>query len=292
MTLTLLQAWIGARKRLQAAGVDQPVIDSRLLVEAAASATRLEIVTDPHRPISDDQAATLEGYVERRTRREPISHILGRKAFWKIMLRVTPQVLTPRADSETILDVVLEAFPPHAHFTLLDLGVGSGALLLAILAERPCARGLGVDVSEEALAVARENAANLDLDGRAALLRSDWTAGLGPETFDLVVSNPPYIPTADIDGLDPEVRDHEPRLALDGGADGLDAYRRLAAEALRVLRPGGLFAFEIGHDQSSAVQALFVAAGALGVRTVKDLATRDRVVTGRKKPLGDSAPSR
>jgi release factor glutamine methyltransferase len=194
-------------------------------------------------------------------------------------------VLTPRPDTETEVEVALAAFAPEARFSILDLGVGSGAILLAILAERPGAKGLGVDVSEEALAVARENAANLDLDNRCALLRGDWTAGLGDKTFELVVANPPYIPTADIETLEPEVRDHEPRVALDGGPDGLDAYRLLAPEVLRVLKPEGIFAVEIGYDQSAAVEALFRAAGALNVRTVKDLADRDRVVTGMKNPL-------
>lgn len=286
MTTTLVSAWTGAKRRLEAAGVDSPVIDARLLVEAAAGATRAEIISDPHRALAEDQAATLEAYVARRERREPVSHILGSKGFWKIMLRVTPDVLTPRPDTETILDVVLPAFEEAQRFSVLDLGVGSGALLLAILAERPGARGLGVDVSEEALAVARENAANLGLASRAALLRSDWTAGLDEASFDLVVSNPPYIASADIADLAPEVRDHEPRLALDGGADGLDAYRVLAPQVLRVLKFGGLFAVEIGADQSAAVEGLFTQAGAVEVKTVKDLAARDRVVTGRKKALG------
>jgi len=158
-----------------------------------------------------------------------------------------------------------------------------------VLAERPAAKGLGVDASDEALAVARDNAANLNLDGRAALLRGDWTAGLGDASFDLVVSNPPYIPTAVIETLEPEVRDHEPRLALDGGADGLDAYRLLAPEILRVLKPAGMFAVEIGHDQSKAVEALFRDAGAGEVRTVKDLSTYDRVVVGVKNPLETGA---
>ncbi len=285
MTLTLLQAWQTAKKRLEAVGLTGPVIDARLLVEAAADATRTDIVTDPHRPLTPEQAATLDDYVRRREHREPVSHILGRKGFWKIMLQVTPDVLTPRPDTESILDVVLPAFPEGQAFSILDLGVGSGAILLAILAERPAARGLGVDVSEEALAVARDNAAHLGLASRVALLRGDWTQGLGDDTFDLVVSNPPYIASAVIETLEPEVRDHEPRIALDGGADGLDHYRVLAPQILRVLKPGGRFAVEIGYDQKDAVEALFREAGATQVATTRDLGDRDRVVAGAKKPL-------
>ncbi|HEY2658298.1 MAG TPA: peptide chain release factor N(5)-glutamine methyltransferase [Caulobacteraceae bacterium] len=280
MSLTLVQAWTAARKRLEAAGVDGPVIDARLLVEAAAAATRVDIIADPQRLLTEEQDAVLEAYVTRRERREPVSHILGRKGFWKIMVRVTADVLTPRPDTETLVDLVLKAFPEGRVFSLLDLGVGSGAIILAILAERPGGKGLGVDVSEEALAVARENAANLGLADRVALLRGDWTSGLGDASFDLVVSNPPYIPTADIAGLQPEVSAYEPRLALDGGADGLDAYRLLAPEILRVVKPGGRFFVEIGFDQSEAVEALFKAAGAGQVATIKDLANRDRVVIG------------
>lgn len=285
MGLNLVQAWSRAKQTLEDAGIAGPVIDARLLVEAAAEATRADIVTDPYRALTAEQEARLEDYLARRARREPVSHILGRKGFWKIMLQVTPDVLTPRPDTETVVEYVLRDFPEHAAWSVLDLGVGSGAILLAILAERPAAKGLGVDVSESALAVARENAANLGLAGRVALLRGDWTAGLDGAGFDLVVSNPPYIASAVIDGLEPEVRDHEPRLALEGGADGLDAYRILAPEILRVLKPGGRFAVEIGYDQKDAVEALFREAGAQGVHTVRDLGDRDRVVAGTKKPL-------
>jgi release factor glutamine methyltransferase len=193
--------------------------------------------------------------------------------------------LTPRPDTETVVEYVLRDFPETAPWTVLDLGVGSGAILLSILAERPAAKGLGVDVSEEALAVARENAANLGLAGRTALLRGDWTFGLDGESFDLVVSNPPYIASHVIEELEPEVRDHEPRLALEGGADGLDHYRTLAPEILRVLKPGGRFAVEIGYDQKEPVEALFRAVGAEGVVTLRDLGDRDRVVAGVKKAL-------
>jgi len=175
--------------------------------------------------------------------------------------------------------------PDGKPFSILDLGVGSGAILLSILAERSAAKGLGVDVSEDALAVARDNAAHLGLAGRIALLRGDWTTGLSDCNYDVVVSNPPYIASEVIETLEPEVKDHEPRLALDGGPDGLAHYRVLAPEILRVLKPGGLFAMEIGYDQKNAVETLFNTAGAEGVWTIPDLAMHDRVVVGMKKAL-------
>ena len=289
MATNLLQAWGAAKKRPEAAGLSGPVIDARLLVEAAAEATRLDIVTDPYRALTPEQEATLEDYLARRERREPVSHILGRKGFWKIMLQVTPDVLTPRPDTECVVDAALKAIPEFERFSMLDLGVGSGAIILAILAERPNAKGLGIDVSEEALAVARDNAAHLGLGGRVALLRGDWTAGLSDDSFDLVTANPPYIATDVIETLEPEVRVHEPRLALDGGPDGLDAYRLLAPEILRVLKPGGRFFVEIGYDQKTAVEALFREAGAVDVSTQQDLSALDRVVSGKKRPLETAA---
>ncbi|GGL28298.1 peptide chain release factor N(5)-glutamine methyltransferase [Caulobacter rhizosphaerae] len=282
MTLTLVKAWNAAKDRLKNVQIDQPAIDARLLLEVAADVTRTDIITDPYRVLTEAQMATLDDFLNRRARREPVSHIIGRKGFWKILLQVNKHVLTPRPETEVIVDEVLKAFPEQMPFNMLDLGVGSGTILLAVLAERPAAKGLGIDVSEEALAVARENAANLDLAGRTALLRGDWTNGLGDDSFDLVVSNPPYIATEVIETLEPEVRDHEPRLALDGGPDGLDAYRVLAGEILRVLKPGAMFAVEIGYDQSQAVEDLFRQAGAQNVRTIKDLSVNDRVVTGTK----------
>jgi release factor glutamine methyltransferase len=272
--------------------VESPTIDARLLLEAAAPVSRADILADPHRVLDGEAEGRLADFVDRRAHREPVSQILGRKSFWKLMLAVKPGVLTPRPETETLLDVVLPAFPAERAFSVLDLGVGSGAILLAILAERPRAKGLGVDVSEEALAVARDNAAQLGLGGRAALLRTDWTAGLADASFDLVVSNPPYIATAEIETLAPEVRDFDPRLALDGGPDGLDAYRRLAPEILRVLRPAGRFAVEVGHDQAAAVSALFQAAGAEAIAVHRDLAGRDRVVAGDKKALGNARSNR
>jgi release factor glutamine methyltransferase len=262
------------------------------LLEAAAPVSRADILADPHRPLGAGAAARLEALVVRRERREPVSQILGRRAFWTLTLGVGPAVLTPRPETETILDVVLPLFPAGRAFSVLDLGVGSGAILLSILAERPLARGLGVDVSEEALAVARDNAAQLGLARRAAFLRTDWTAGLDEGSFDLVVANPPYVPTAEIAALEPEVRDHEPHLALDGGPDGLDAYRALAPQILRVLRPGGRFAVEVGNGQGPTVHALFANTGAEAISTHNDLAGRGRVVAGVKKALGNDPVNR
>lgn len=287
---TLLTAWKGAQARLKAAGVDSPSIDARLLLEAATGAGRVDILTDPYREVDADKIAALDAMIDRRVRREPVSRILGKKGFWKIMLNVTPDVLSPRPDTETLLDVIVRAFPPHRAFEMIDLGTGSGAILLATLMERAGARGVGTDISTEAIAVARENAANLDLNGRCTFIRTDWAAGFAEDSFDLVVSNPPYIPTGDIPGLDPEVREHDPLLALDGGPDGLQPYRDLAPEIARILRPEGVFAVEIGWDQGAQVKALFEAAGFTGVKVVKDLGDRDRVVTNGPDPRVDPIP--
>lgn len=287
---TLLTAWKAAAARLKSGAIDSPSIDARLLLEVAAGCTRTDILTDPYRVVTPDQQVALDGYLERRLRREPVSRILGRKGFWKIMLNVTPDVLSPRPDTEAILDVVLLAYPPHQAFNMIDLGTGSGAILLAVLAERAGARGVGTDISTEALAVARENAANLDLDTRCDFIRTEWATGFGDHSFEVVVSNPPYIPTADIAGLDPEVRDHDPHLALDGGPDGLQAYRELAPEIRRILKPGGLFAVEIGWDQGPQVKALFEEAGFDNVIVVKDLSDRDRVVTNGPDPRTNPVP--
>jgi release factor glutamine methyltransferase len=282
--------WKAAQARLKEGRIDSPAIDARLLLEAAAGASRLDILTDPYRAVSDDQRRAYDAMIERRLRREPVSRILGRKGFWKIMLNVTPDVLSPRPDTETIMDVALLAFAPHERFNVIDLGTGSGAILLALLTERTAATGVGTDISSEALAVARENAANLDLNARATFLRTEWAAGFADHSFDLVVSNPPYIPTDHIAGLDPEVREHDPHLALDGGPDGLQAYRDLAPEVMRILKPGGTFAVEIGWDQGPQVKALFEEAGFADVRVVKDLANRDRVVTNGPDPRVNPIP--
>ena len=287
---TLLTAWKAAQAKLKTGRIDSPAIDARLLLEAAAGASRMDILTDPYRVITDDQLGAYEAMVERRLRREPVSRIIGKKGFWKIMLNVTPDVLSPRPDTETILDIATLAFARNQPFTMIDLGTGSGAILLAVLAERTAATGVGTDISSEALAVAKENAANLDLEGRASFLRTEWATGFADHSFDFVASNPPYIPSGDIAGLDPEVKDHDPILALDGGPDGLQAYRDLAPEIMRILKPGGTFAVEIGFDQGPKVKALFEEAGFGNVIVVKDLGDRHRVVTNGPDPRLNPIP--
>lgn len=278
---TLVALWTEVRKRLEAAGVDSPVVDARLLIEAGAGVDRIEIIADPRRELTEAQVAAVDALTRRREAREPISHILGKKAFWTFEVAVTRDVLTPRPETELLVEAAVRLLPKDSPARVLDLGVGSGAIILAVLAERPFTTGLGVDVSEAALAVARANAERLGLSDRLELRQGDWTEGLEGQ-FHLVLSNPPYIPADEIAGLQPEVARHEPRLALDGGADGLAAYRRILSQLDRVLAPGGTFAFEVGRGQAENVRALAEAAGYATDAPLSDIAGVARVVTGHR----------
>ena len=282
MTTTLVNAWKSAQTRLKAAHIDSPAIDARLLLEAATGATRTDILTDPQRQLSAEAAAVLDDYLARREKREPVARILGRKGFWKLLLNLTPAVLVPRPETECLVDMILKRTVANQAFSMADLGTGSGAILLSVLSERPAAKGVGTDISEEALAVARDNAAGLGIDGRVALLRTSWGSGLVDKSFDIIASNPPYIRSDVIPTLDPEVKDHDPHLALDGGASGLEAYEALAPEIYRLLKPGGLAFLEIGFDQSQAVETLMTNAGFHAVETYRDLSNLPRIVTARK----------
>jgi release factor glutamine methyltransferase len=212
-----------------------------------------------------------------------MAYILGEREFWGLPFKVTPAVLVPRPDSETVIEAALSLMPDRARaWRLLDLGLGSGCLLLTLLREFPNARGVGLEVSLEALAVARGNAEALGVAARATLLEGDWrtpnwTQPLGGP-FDLVVSNPPYIEAAAIDGLMPEVARYEPRLALDGGVDGLAPYRRIAAAGQELLAPGGLLLTEVGEGQATEITGIFGAAGLRPGAPFKDLGGIDRVV--------------
>ncbi|MES1156142.1 MAG: peptide chain release factor N(5)-glutamine methyltransferase [Alphaproteobacteria bacterium] len=283
---TLVSVWGAVRDRLRAAGVDSPVLDARMLLEAGAGVVRMDILTDPHRVLSEAQLAGIEVLVVRREAREPMSYIVGRKAFWNIELSVTPAVLTPRPETELLVEVGLENLPFADSTRVLDLGVGSGAILCAILGGRPLARGVGVDASADALAVARQNIEALGLADRVDLVHGDW-ASATDGSFNLIVSNPPYIRSGTIDHLAPEVARYEPRLALDGGPDGLGAYRAIMPLLDGLLTEDGVFALEIGEGQAEAVWAFADQAGLAPIGVRKDLQGRSRVVWGRRRhPAG------
>ena len=256
--------------------------DARLLLAAALGASRLELATAPERPLSPEEERRFRGYVVRRAAGEPASRILGRREFWSLEFDISPAVLDPRPDTETVVEAALEAVGKRERpLDLLDLGVGSGCILLALLSELPQARGLGSDRSEAAARAARHNARRLGLAGRARFVVADWDAPLAGR-FDLVVSNPPYIPSGEIEGLSPEVALHDPRAALDGGADGLAAYRRLATALPRLLKPGGAAALEMGSGQAEAVTQLLERAGLKAQPPRADLAGRPRCLVARR----------
>ena len=278
--MTRAEALRTAAERLAAAGIEDARAEARLLLEATSELSPAALIAAMADAAPVSETSRFAALIERRAAREPLSHILGAVGFWTLELEVTPDVLTPRPDTETVVEAALDAVKERtAPLCILDVGTGSGAILLALLSELPNATGLATDVSPAALAVARRNAERNAMSARAAFMETSWADGVdGP--FDLVVSNPPYIASTVIETLEPEVKDHEPRRALDGGADGLDPYPHLLAEAKRLLKPGGTAVFEIGHDQGEAAIALARGAGA-GAALRQDLAGRDRVVVAR-----------
>lgn len=245
-----------AADRLGEAGVEGGRLDARILLARAMKISREQLIVADRRP-SAEEAAEFQAMIDRRAVREPLAYITGHKEFWSLDFQVGPGVLIPRPDTETLIEAALALFPDRmAPLTIADLGTGSGALLIAALKEFPEARGFGFERSPDALRYARSNLETHGLGSRAEILAADWSAA--PEAgFDLILSNPPYIPASEIDALDPEVRLHEPRAALDGGADGLDSYRSLARILPRLLRPGGTALLELGQGQFAAAEPLF-----------------------------------
>lgn len=271
-----------AAQRLAAAGVSTPTLDAQFLLEAAAGLGRAAQIAEPERALTASEAAAFARLIARRAAREPVAHILGRKGFWTLELSVTPDVLAPRPETEHVVEAALAGLPADRPQTVLDLGTGSGALLLAVLSERALAWGVGVDHSAAALAVAARNARQAGLAARAEFVRADWDKGIGGR-FDAVLANPPYIPTDAIAALSPETR-ADPMTALDGGPDGLVFYRRLAASLDGLLVSQGLAAVEIGAGQSAQVEALLRAnANLVDIETRADLAGTGRVIVCRKR---------
>lgn len=261
--------------RLREAGIDGAARDARWLMAHALDVTPDRLTLALHDPVNPAQAARFRAAVEARARRQPVAQITGQRLFWGRQFRVTPDVLDPRPETETLIATALE----HPFQRVLDLGTGSGAILATLLAERPDAMGVGVDLSPAALAVAQGNAQALGVAARAEFLHSDWCAGVAGQ-FDLIVSNPPYIGQGEVETLAAETRNWEPRMALvPEGCDGtgLAAYRAIAAQAPAHLLPGGRLMVELGLGQGPAVLALFAQAGLTSGRLVDDLTGRARV---------------
>jgi release factor glutamine methyltransferase len=272
---------IAARARaadaLAARGIETAALDARILVEEALGLTATDLALHGGEPVGQAGAERLASYLARRSSGEPVARIIGAWEFWGLPFGLSPETLVPRPDTETLVEAALGlGLPPGGPRRLLDLGTGSGCILVALLSEWPRARGLGLDRSHGALVTARANAARNGVSDRAAFVAGDWAAALaGP--FDVVVANPPYIAGPVIAGLAEEVRAHDPRLALDGGPDGLDAYRAILAQVPPLLAPGGHLLVEIGYDQEEALRRLAAAHG-LSAQVRRDLAGHPRVV--------------
>jgi release factor glutamine methyltransferase len=269
---------------LTAAGIDNARFEARLLLVHAAGVTVEWLIAHGSEPAPSAVVEALRALAARRIGREPMAYIVGEREFWGLPFKVSPAVLVPRPDSETLIEAALALMPGRTEpWRIVDLGVGSGCLLFTLLKEFPNARGVGVDASAEALTVAAINADALGVARRARLVDGDWRQPGWVERlggpFDLLVSNPPYIETAVIEGLMPEVARFEPKLALDGGRDGLSAYRAIVGEAARLVVPGGRVLVEVGEGQAPEISALFSSAGFAVDRPWKDLGGIDRIVS-------------
>lgn len=279
---TLAAALEAAARRLRQAGVPEPRCEARLLIGHALGLGAEVVLGNPERAISDGEAARISALVSLRAERRPMAQVLGVREFWSLPFRVAAETLDPRPDSETVVEAALALVPDRdAPLRLLDLGTGTGCLLLALLSELPRARGVGVDVCAQACAVARANAIALGLEARSAFVVGEWGRNL-IGAFDLIVANPPYVPDSEFDALEPEVSLFEPKRALSGGADGLVCYRAIAPDLARLLGPGASALLEVGAGQAPAVRAIAAGAGLAWLGSRRDLAGRERCLVFRR----------
>lgn len=282
----------GAAK-LSAAGAAAPQLDARLLMQAVLGASAEQIVCAREKTLTASQQAQYAALIGRRVLREPVSRILGRRDFWSLALEISPAVLDPRPDSESLIEAALGlGIGRNESLRILDIGTGSGCLLLALLSEFPRARGIGMDISAGALDTARRNAARLGFDDRANFMhcdirRADWASQAdGP--YDLAIANPPYIPSTELAYLMPEVANFDPHQALDGGLDGLDFYRLITSSLARLLRPSGWLVLEAGYGQAEAIQEMLCSAGLRIFPARCDLHGVARAVTGQAASAGQA----
>ena len=270
---------------LKSHGSESPRLDAEILLAHARGCPRIQLYTNYDQPLTDDQRAIMRDLVKRRAAAEPVAYLVGHREFFSLDFRVTKDVLVPRPDTETLIVDALEVLKPLAQPRVLDIGTGSGCIAIALAVRCPQAIVTAVDLSEPALSIARENAEKHGVAERIQFLRGDLFAPLvDAEPFDLIASNPPYIASAEIETLAPDVRLHEPRSALDGGSDGLDIIRRLTADAPRYLLPQGKLLIEISGEQADAVTQLLTANGSYDeIAVLKDLAKQPRVVRAVRK---------
>lgn len=278
---TLSAAVTEARNRFSEAGLPDAAIEARLLIGGLLKLTSTEVFTGGDRVLTEDELARISNAVERRLKREPVHRILGSREFHGVDLLISKETLEPRPDTEILVDSVLpylrQIVAAKGAARILDLGTGTGAIILALLKESPETQGIGSDISEDALKTAAENAARLGLSERFEAIRSDWFENIFGR-FDIIVSNPPYIRSDVIPALEPEVRDFDPSAALDGGPDGLAAYRAIAADAGNFLEKDGVIGVEIGFDQKETVAAIFRSAGFELAQAKRDYGDNDRVL--------------
>ncbi len=281
---TRAEALARVAEYLAQGGVEDSRRDARTLLLAAAQIAHAELLLAPEERLDNESATRLLDYAARRLAREPISRILGARGFWTLDLMVAPDVLDPRADTETLVETTLSLVEdPAAPLRIVDLGSGSGAILCALLSELPQATGVAVDLSPAACAATRANLWRCGLSDRGHVMRGRWGSALAGG-FDIIVSNPPYVRASELPDLDPEVRLHDPALALDGGADGLDCYREITSDLRRLLKPGGLVALEVGFDQAASVVEL-LRGQTLAIECIaRDAAGHERVVAARAEP--------
>lgn len=275
-------ALAAGRAVLERAGVPSAALDSRLLLAAAAGIDMAALIARGRDPLPSLAQMAFDAHLRKRTKGVPVARILGEKEFWGRTFKIDAPALVPRPDTETLVEAVLDEIGAarSSALRICDLGTGSGVIVISLLLELPAARGVAVDISEGALAVARENAKRFGVADRIAFRRCDF-AEVPDGPFDVVVANPPYVESGAIAGLAPDVREHDPRIALDGGPDGLAAYRTILAHVGRLVADGGLVAFELGQGQGGAVAALCSYAGLDEIRVRADLSGIDRVVTAR-----------
>jgi release factor glutamine methyltransferase len=278
---TLAALHLRARKQLSEAGMPTPDLDARLLVEWASGTTRLDALSAPERIIAGEAVAALDAALQRRIAGEPVHRIMGERSFYGLGFKLSPETLEPRPDTETLVDLVLpfleKRIADNGVADVIDMGTGTGAIALALLSQLDRLRAVGVDIAAGALATARENARMAGVSRRFAALKSDWFAEVTGR-YDLIVSNPPYIPRGEIERLDREVREHDPILALDGGLDGLDFYRTLAREGEERLYKGGAVGVEIGAGQRADVVDIFAGHGFRLIKVLKDIGGHDRAL--------------